>query len=203
LTAKGPDREVLVLRYLEQMSARNVAAVLAMANQRPDDDVSNALDNGEHLPLWMPTLSEIDLAISILVMPNHARPGGVAVDNESAPLIALEPLALGFLQRQAHGVDSHWPPGGSFQLFKQGEPVVVVPAAFALLYPCPRFTRFSPSSQVFVLRASLCLSPRPFMLGWRSSPILRIASRLDRCFLSGDRRPALHCGRVRFWPLSK
>jgi hypothetical protein len=33
LTAKGPDREVLVLRYLELMAARNVAAVLAMANQ--------------------------------------------------------------------------------------------------------------------------------------------------------------------------
>jgi hypothetical protein len=39
LTAKGPDREVLVLRYPEEMSARNVAAALAMANQRLDDDV--------------------------------------------------------------------------------------------------------------------------------------------------------------------
>jgi hypothetical protein len=39
LTAKGSDREVLVLRYLEQMLARGVVAMLAMANQRLDDDV--------------------------------------------------------------------------------------------------------------------------------------------------------------------
>jgi hypothetical protein len=55
----------------------------------------------------MPTRSEIDVAISILVMPNHARPGGVAVDNEPAPLIALEPLAIApeFLRRR---LDPEW-----------------------------------------------------------------------------------------------